>query len=85
VFGVVYVGLVIVAGFALVIAAQAGRPLLMSLVLLVGAVTLCVLAALHATLQAVYSAALYRYATDHTTPLPGFGPALLESAFSAKQ
>jgi hypothetical protein len=32
----------------------------------------------------VYSAALYRYATDHTTPLPGFGPALLESAFAAK-
>jgi len=84
-FGVAYAGLVIVAGIALVLAAKAGRPLLISLVVLVGIVAFSVLAALHATLQAVYSAALYRYATDHTTPLSGFGPALLESAFSAKQ
>jgi hypothetical protein len=33
----------------------------------------------------VYSAALYRFATDHATPLPGFGPGLLENAFAAKQ
>jgi hypothetical protein len=36
-------------------------------------------------MQGVYSAALYRFATDHATPLPGFGPELLESAFAAKQ
>jgi len=36
-------------------------------------------------MQGVYSAALYRYATDHATPLPGFGPELLEGAFATKQ
>ena len=41
--------------------------------------------ALHATMQGVYSAALYRYATDHTTPLPGFGSDLLEHAFAPKK
>ena len=33
---------------------------------------------------ALVLAALYRYATDHATPLPGFGPELLEGAFAAK-
>jgi hypothetical protein len=84
VFGVAYFVLLIVCVFAAVLAAQTGRPLLVSLVVLLGIVALCTLAALQATLQAVYSAALYRYATDHTTPLPGFGPALLEGAFAAK-
>jgi hypothetical protein len=84
VFGVAYFVLLIVCVFAVVLAAQTGRSLLISLVVLLGIVALFTLAALQATLQAVYSAALYRYATDHTTPLPGFGPALLESAFAAK-
>jgi hypothetical protein len=84
VFGIAYFVLLIVCVFAVVLAAQTGRSLLISLVVLLGIVALFTLAALQATLQAVYSAALYRYATDHTTPLPGFGPALLESAFAAK-
>jgi hypothetical protein len=46
--------------------------------------TFLVVSALHATLQGVYSAALYRYATDHATSLPGLGPELLESAFAPK-
>ena len=37
------------------------------------------------TMQGVYSAALYRYATDHATPLPGFDANLLESAFAPKK
>ena len=61
-----------------------GRPLFISLVLLLVIVAFLALSALHATMQGVYSAALYRYATDHATPLPGFGPELLEGAFAAK-
>jgi len=51
----------------------------------VAIVAFLALSALHATMQGVYSAALYRYATDHATPLPGFGPELLEGAFAAKR
>jgi hypothetical protein len=36
-------------------------------------------------MQGVYSAALYRFATEHATPLPGFSPALLEHAFGPKK
>jgi hypothetical protein len=32
----------------------------------------------------VYSAALYRYATDQSAPLPGLGPELLQNAFAPK-
>jgi hypothetical protein len=85
VFGAAYFGLAIVSVGCLVLVAQAGRPLLISLVLLVAIVAFLVLSVLHATMQGVYSAALYRYATDHATPLPGFGPELLEGAFAAKR
>ncbi|HSW34024.1 MAG TPA: DUF6159 family protein [Steroidobacteraceae bacterium] len=84
VFGAGYFGLAIVSAGILVLAAQTGRPLFVSLVLLVAIVAFLILSALHATMQGVYSAALYRYATDHATPLPGFGPELLEGAFAAK-
>jgi len=85
VFGAAYFGLAIVSVGILVLAAQTGRPLFISLVLLVAIVAFLALSALHATMQGVYSAALYRYATDHATPLPGFGPELLEGAFAAKR
>ena len=85
VFGAAYFGLAIVSVGILVLAAQTGRTLFISLVLLVAIVAFLALSALHATMQGVYSAALYRYATDHATPLPGFGPELLEGAFAAKR
>jgi hypothetical protein len=84
VFGAAYLGLAIVSLGILVLAAQTGRPLFISLILLIAIAAFLVLSALHATMQGVYSAALYRYATDHATPLPGFGPELLEGAFAAK-
>jgi len=43
-----------------------------------------VLAALQATMQGVYSAALYRYATSHDAPIPGFPAELLQQSFRAK-
>jgi hypothetical protein len=85
VFVVAYFGLATVAVLFLLMAAQSGRPPLIAAVILLGVVAFFAVAALHATMQGVYSAALYRYATDHATPLPGFGPELLESAFATKR
>jgi hypothetical protein len=84
VFAAAYLGFVILAVLASMLAAQFGRALLVTAILL-AVVGFLALAALHATMQGVYSAALYRYATDHTTPLPGFGPELLEGAFGARR
>lgn len=65
-------------------AIQSGSATFIALVVAVGVLSFFTLSALHATMQGVYSAALYRYATEHTTPLPGFGPELLEHAFGPK-
>ena len=35
-------------------------------------------------MQAVYAAALYRYATNKDDPTPGFAPELLQVAFKPK-
>ena len=59
--------------------------MLVVLVVALGLLAFFTLSALHATMQGVYSAALYRFATDHSTPLPGFGPELLEHAFGPKK
>ena len=85
VFGVAYIALVVLGVFLAVLAAQAGSVVLIGLVILVGVIALFALSALQATMQGVYSAALYRYATEHETPLPGFGPELLSHAFGPKK
>jgi hypothetical protein len=85
VFGLAYVSLTIVAAFVLIAAAQSGNAVFIGLAIALGVLAFFTLAALHATMQGVYSAALYRYATDHATPLPGFGPDLLENAFGPKK
>jgi hypothetical protein len=85
VFGLAYVGLAILAVAVLVAADQSGFSAAVIAVIALGLVAFFALAALHATMQGVYSAALYRYATQHTTPLPGFGPELLEHAFGPKK
>jgi len=64
---------------------QSGNAVFIGLVIALGVLAFFTLAALHATMQGVYSAALYRYATERTTPLPGFGPDLLEHAFGPKK
>ena len=84
-FALAYIGLAIVAVLGVVLAGQTGNAIVISTVILFGLLAFFTLAALHATMQGVYSAALYRFATDHATPLPGFGPGLLENAFAAKQ
>ena len=84
-FGVAYVVIAIVGVFAVALVAQSGSTALVAVVVLLGLLLFFALAALQATLQGVYSAALYRYATEHTMPLPGFGPELLEHAFATKK
>jgi len=85
VFALGYVGLAIVAVLVAMAAIQSGSAALVALVVALGLLAFFTLSALHATMQGVYSAALYRYATDHATPLPGFGPELLEHAFAPKK
>lgn len=85
VFGLAYFVLAIAAVVLLMAAAQSGFTAAVVLVIALGVLAFFTLAALHATMQGVYSAALYRYATEHTTPLPGFGPELLEHAFGPKK
>ena len=85
VFGLAYFLFAIVAVSALWVAFQSGHVVFLALVIALGLLAFFALSSLHATMQGVYSAALYRYATDHATPLPGFGPDLLEHAFSQKK
>jgi hypothetical protein len=85
VFGLAYAGIAIVAVFVLLAAIQSGNAVFIGLVAALGLLAFFMLAALHATLQGVYSAALYRYATEQATPLSGFGPELLEHAFGPKK
>jgi hypothetical protein len=85
VFGIAYFALAIVAVVAIVLVSESGSDMLIGSVVLLAVVSFFALSALHATMQGVYSAALYRYATAHEAPLPGFGPELLEHAFGPKK
>jgi len=80
-FAVAYFLLVAGCVAGIVLAARAGLPLLVGAVVLAGTVVVLVLAALHATMQGVYSAALYRYATQPAAPAAGFSPELMQQAF----
>ena len=84
VFAVVYVAWLALCAVAMYLAAQTGIVVLFGAVLLTGVVVLLVLAALQATMQGVYSAALYRHATQPGAAVPGFAPELMQNAFRAK-
>jgi hypothetical protein len=84
VFAAGYVALALVAVVLIVVSAQLRLPVLAGLVMVAGAIAALTLAVLQATLQGVYSAALYRYATRNDEPVPGFPPALMRQAFQPK-
>jgi len=84
VFAVMYFTWLLACGVAIYLAAQTGVVVLMGALLLVGVVVLLLLAALQATMQGVYAAALYRYATQPGDAVPGFAPELMRNAFRAK-
>ena len=83
-FLVVYVVLVLAFVVGLVLAAQANVPALAAIVVLAGVVTVLVVAALQATMQGVYAAALYRYATQPGSAVPGFPAEVMQTAFRGK-
>lgn len=84
VFAAVY--FVVVGAFVglLVLAAQIDAPALAAIVVLAGVVTVLVVAALQATMQGVYAAALYRYATHPGAQVPGFPEEVMQAAFRGK-
>lgn len=84
VFTVAYVALLLLCGVGVFLGIQAGSAVLLAVVILGGIVALLVMAALQATMQGVYSAALYRYATNNGAATPGFGPDVLQRAFQVK-
>ena len=83
-FGVAYFVLLVVCAACIGLAVQANAHILVAAVILVGVVSFLLLATLQATMQGVYSAALYRHATHSGTQVPGFGPDLLQQAFKPK-
>jgi hypothetical protein len=84
VFMVAYFALLLLCGLGVFLGMQAGSAILLAVVILGGIVALLVMAALQATMQGVYSAALYRYATNSGAQTPGFGPELMQQAFKVK-
>ena len=83
-FALAYVALAVAFAGAAVLVAQTNVPALSALVVLVAVVAAVVLAALQATMQGIYSAALYRYAASHDAPIPGFPPDLMQQSFRVK-
>jgi len=83
-FALAYVALAVAFGAAVLLVAQVNVPALFALVVLVAVVAAVVLAALQATMQGIYSAALYRYAISHDAPIPGFPAELMQQSFRAK-
>lgn len=88
VFGLAWVAVVAVAGLSIALALQANLAVLVPGILVAGVLALLLLATLHATMQGVYAAALYRYATVGAAPpagtAPGFAPEILQQAFRPK-
>ncbi len=84
VFFVAYFALILVGGGAMVFAISANMPFLAGTLLLIGVVTFLFLSTLQATMQGVYSAALYRYATKNGAATPGFSDDLMSLAFKPK-
>jgi Family of unknown function (DUF6159) len=84
VFALAYVVLGVVCVGGILVAARLNLPALVAFVVLVVVIAGLVTAALQATMQGIYSAALYRYATSHDASLPGFPPELMGQAFQSK-
>jgi hypothetical protein len=84
VFFLFYLGVIAVAGVIVFGAVQTGSVALIVLVVALGVLAFVGLALVQAALQGVYSAALYRYATDGNVG-ESFSSALLGEAFRPKR
>ena len=83
VFGLIFFGLIIVGGGAIVAVAMTGNGMLTGLVVAVVIVALLLAALVQAALSGIYSAALYRYAVG-AGDSEGFDAQLLGQAFRTK-
>jgi Family of unknown function (DUF6159) len=83
-FAAAYIVVLAAGGGLVLLAANAGLPVMVILTLVLAVVALVVLSALQATMQGVYAAALYRHATEPGRPLAGFTPDLMAVAFKPK-
>ena len=81
-FGMISLAVILVGGLLAYALAQVST-VLGALVAVVGVVVLLLLGVYQAALGGIYSAALYRYATEHQMP-PGFEGLQLETAFGPK-
>ncbi len=79
-----YLVVLLAGGGLILLAINAGLRFMTIVVLLLAIVALVALSALQATMQGVYSAALYRHATEPGRPLAGFTPELMAVAFKPK-
>jgi hypothetical protein len=84
VFFLFYLAVVVIGGLLIVGAAQTGSTSLILLTVAIGVFAFIGLALVQAALQGVYSAALYRYATDGNVG-ESFSTALLGEAFRPKR
>jgi Family of unknown function (DUF6159) len=83
-FAAAYVVVLLAGGGLILVAINAGLPFVAMVALLLAIAALVVLSALQATMQGVYSAALYRHATAPNRPIAGFTPELMAVAFTAR-
>jgi hypothetical protein len=84
VFFLFYLGAIVIGGVLIVGAAQTANPALIVLVIAVVVLAVVGLALVQAALQGVYSAALYRYATEGSAG-GSFSDAMLGEAFRPKR
>ncbi len=76
--------LIILGTIALMVAAPAGQPELLAAIAIAGIVVLLATVVLHSTLQGVYAAAVYCYATLGEVAVPGLSAEALGGAFRTR-
>jgi len=84
VFAAAYVAVLALAGLGIYLGARAALPVVLLAAVAFAVVAVVLLSTLQATMQGVYSAALYRYATNDGRAVPGFPPELMQVAFKSK-
>lgn len=76
--------LIILGTIALMVAAPSGQPELLAAIAIAGIVVLLATIVLHSTLQGVYAAAVYCYATLGEVAMPGLSAEALGGAFRTR-
>ena len=84
VFMAAYFGLIVLGAICVVVAAMTKLPVLIGVTILACVIGFVFLMTLQATMQGVYSAALYRYATQNGAATPGFSNDLMALAFKPR-